>query len=87
MGLSNLPPGVSEGDIPGNSPEDCEWDFFHEKVDGDTAEFGLEPAEAHICWLRGLLCVPRIVEDGQKCEGILQQIHEWEDMRLDEWER
>ena len=35
--LSNLPPGVTEDMLPGNRPEDKEWDDFHEWID-DIAE-------------------------------------------------
>ncbi len=31
MPLSNLPPGVSESDIPGNRPEDIEAERLHEQ--------------------------------------------------------
>lgn len=32
-GPSNLPPGVSVSDIPGNRPEDEEWDQLHAHID------------------------------------------------------
>jgi hypothetical protein len=31
--MDNLPPGVSVSDIPGNRPEDLEWEEFHEWID------------------------------------------------------
>lgn len=34
MALSNLPPGMSERDIPGNSLRDQIWDDFYENVLG-----------------------------------------------------
>ena len=34
---NNLPPGVTDNMIPGNRPEDREWDDFHEWID-DIAE-------------------------------------------------
>ena len=37
MYLSNLPPGVTEDMLPGNRPEDIDWDKFHEWID-DIAE-------------------------------------------------
>ena len=33
MYLSNLPPGVTNNMIPGNRPEDIDWDNFHEWID------------------------------------------------------
>lgn len=33
---SNLPPGVMECDIPGNRPEDAEWDTVLDWICGDT---------------------------------------------------
>ena len=33
MYLSNLPPGVTDNMIPGNRPEDIEWEKFHEWID------------------------------------------------------
>jgi hypothetical protein len=37
----NLPPGVTEGMIPGNTPEDAEWDSLYDWI----AELGMEPSE------------------------------------------
>lgn len=34
MGLSNLPPGVTESMIPGNRPEDVLWDRLVDEVCG-----------------------------------------------------
>ena len=41
MGLSNLPPGVTESMIPGNRPEDWAWDKLWDWIQ-DT---GLTPEE------------------------------------------
>lgn len=41
MSISNLPPGVTESMIPGNRPEDEEWDHLIDWLDG----LGLSPAE------------------------------------------
>lgn len=32
MGLSNLPPGVRDCDIPGNRPEDAEYEDFCDRL-------------------------------------------------------
>lgn len=32
MPLSNLPPGVRDCDIPGNRPEDLEWDLLYDWI-------------------------------------------------------
>lgn len=42
----NMPPGVSESDIPGNSPEDVAW----EKLLEDIAGSGLSVSEARARW-------------------------------------
>lgn len=39
--MSNLPPGCSVADIPGNRPEDLEWDRLWDEM----ADWGLDPAE------------------------------------------
>ena len=51
---SNLPPGVSVGDLPGNRPDDEAWDKFHEWVGEQAAAKGLSPDEAMEAWSRGL---------------------------------
>ena len=51
---SNLPPGVNEGMIPGNRPEDMAWDKFHESVDDDAINLGLTPEEAKVVWNIGV---------------------------------
>ena len=51
--LSNLPPGVTENDLPGNRPEDEEWDKFYEKVDNDTIEMKLYVDQATTIWEMG----------------------------------
>ena len=39
--MSNLPPGVSNNDLPGNRPEDTEWDSLFEFL----SNCDLEPVE------------------------------------------
>jgi hypothetical protein len=39
--LSNLPPGCSESDIPGNRPEDVRWEKWLEEALGALDELGL----------------------------------------------
>jgi len=41
MYLSNLPPGVTEDMLPGNRPEDKEWDGFHEWIDEIAEEYDI----------------------------------------------
>lgn len=41
-------------DIPGNRPEDEEWDEFFETVTCDTGEMELTPRQAAIVWHIGL---------------------------------
>lgn len=42
----NLPPGVTESDLPGNRPEDEEWDAWFEEnataIDTEQTRFELE---------------------------------------------
>ena len=37
----NMPPGVSEADIPGNRPEDIEWDLLFDWL----SDSGLTPTQ------------------------------------------
>ena len=41
MGDWNMPPGISEADIPGNRPEDQEWDGLFDWL----ADSGLTPTQ------------------------------------------
>lgn len=51
---SNLPPGVTDGMIPGNRPEDREWEAIHESIDMDSDQRQLTPREALTVWRVGL---------------------------------
>lgn len=54
MRLSNLPPGVTDSMIPGNRPEDEEWDSFLEEVTRDTDENGMTVLRARKVWQAGM---------------------------------
>jgi hypothetical protein len=56
--MSNLPPGVTESNIPGNRPEDVEWDKFFVWFTDFADTFGINPAEAK-----------EIVEAGMAAKG------------------
>lgn len=56
---SNLPPGVSESDIPGNRPEDIAWEHLHEKIDSDSSDHGLTDMDARMAWEMGLYAFVR----------------------------
>lgn len=47
---SNLPPGVSEFNIPGNTPEEQAWDSLLENIQNS----GLTAQEARAVWEFGL---------------------------------
>ena len=52
MGLSNLPPGVRDSDIPGNRPEDIAADAFYEAIEDKCREFNCAyPDERLVDWL------------------------------------
>jgi len=48
MMRSNLPPGVTEDMIPGNRPEDGEWEEFHEWLEDLFIASKISPAEARV---------------------------------------
>lgn len=50
---SNLPPGVSASDIPGNRPEDMESDALLNKIIDDIDKKGYSIEEAHQAWKYG----------------------------------
>ncbi len=52
--LSNLPPGCSDSDIPGNRPEDVALEDFHDKIDADCVANEMTITEAHEAWSIGL---------------------------------
>lgn len=71
MSDSNLPPGVSTSDLPGNRPEDLAWEEFHEWLGDQTADQGFDPTEAREIWLNGLnLHKPNL-------DQLAQQIDDW----------
>lgn len=49
--MSNLPPGVTDSMIPGNRPEDAEWDRFYAMVGEDCEQAGLDAAQATYLWV------------------------------------
>lgn len=51
---SNLPTGVTENMIPGNRPEDMEWEQVHENIDWCAEYYSLSATDAHMIWNMGL---------------------------------
>jgi len=51
---SNLPPGVTEAMIPGNRPEDEEWERLYDYIDEVCAAHNINPKEAKMCFDIGL---------------------------------
>lgn len=51
---SNLPPGVNEGMIPGNRPEDIAWENLHEGIDQDASMEGMSDIDTMVAWKIGL---------------------------------
>jgi hypothetical protein len=51
---SNLPPGVTEGMLPGNRPEDMAWDKLHESIDNDAAKENMTDMDVFVAWKLGL---------------------------------
>ena len=60
MGLSNLPPGVTEGMIPGNRPEDIAWEKLHNDID----ELPFDEARRRFDVWADLLRVAKTARDG-----------------------
>ena len=54
MNESNLPPGVSVSDIPGNRPEDDAWDELVESIGTDAAEANMTDTDVLVAWRMGL---------------------------------
>ena len=50
---SNLPPGVTEYMITGNTPDDIKWEKFWNSIDKDAFEKGFTPEEAAEVWEMG----------------------------------
>ena len=48
MSNSNLPPGVTENMIPGNSPQDMEWDRVIDEMITWCERKGVEPMDAFL---------------------------------------
>ena len=51
--MSNLPPGVTEGMIPGNTPEDAAWEELFDKITIDATDDGMDARDARIAWIIG----------------------------------
>lgn len=54
MGASNLPPGVSDSDIPGNRPEDVAFENLVERIERDLEARGLGVDDANWIWTAGI---------------------------------
>jgi hypothetical protein len=63
-GLSNLPPGVTDSMLPGNRPEDLDWDAFHEQVDTDCDYFRFSPLQAMEAWKTAV----KLMKIGFECD-------------------
>lgn len=51
---NNLPPGVTESMLPGNRPEDREWEDFHGEIDIKCFDLKLSVEDAKWVWIQGL---------------------------------
>ena len=60
---SNLPPGVTPGMLPGNRPEDTEWEDFIEFASQSLAEGELTIEEAYMAVTIGKASVVAIRSD------------------------
>jgi hypothetical protein len=60
--MDNLPPGVSDSDIPGNRPEDEAWEKVHELLDSEASVYGWGPEEAREMLWWGVLVYRNIRE-------------------------
>lgn len=50
---SNLPPGITESMLPGNTPEDILWEKLYDKIYEDSLDMCLDPKDAHKIWELG----------------------------------
>jgi len=50
----NLPPGVTESMLPGNTPEDRAWDELIDQMFIDVAEMAITPWDAMKIWKMGV---------------------------------
>jgi len=55
--LSNLPPGVTDSMLPGNRPEDQEWEDFWTWLEDKVLESDLQPEEKEIFFEGGMYAV------------------------------
>ena len=54
---SNLPPGVTDNMLPGNRPEDLQWDEVLEWAANELSESGLDPDEVQRAVVIGIAAV------------------------------
>jgi hypothetical protein len=59
---NNLPPGVRDCDIPGNSPEDIAWDKAIEAIERITINEGLNAEEMAFAFAMGVQAL-RVVRE------------------------
>jgi len=50
----NLPPGVTDNMIPGNTREDLEWEALMDRLIKDSEKYYLSAEEARYIWEDGL---------------------------------
>jgi hypothetical protein len=59
---SNLPPGVTEGMIPGNTSEDAAWKTLFDDIGADADVNIMNAADAKIAWAIGLQAFLKVEE-------------------------
>jgi hypothetical protein len=57
---SNLPPGVSEGQIPGNGSECEDWESLHEWIDLIAEKHGLEASQVKLALEMGIAALEKV---------------------------
>ncbi len=57
---SNLPPGVSEGRIPGNDSECQDWESLHDWIDVTAQKRRLEACEVKLALEMGLAALEKV---------------------------
>ena len=71
---SNLPPGCSPSDIPGNRPEDEAWEQVFDAITRDADERGMTPADVMTAWRMGVAAWQTVAWDLEKLRCVTEDL-------------
>lgn len=84
MSGSNLPPGVTESMIPGNRPEDAEWDAFYDWFEDQCVESGFTVEEVRLAVTIGFSGLKGVKKDLNEMFRVVRE-DERQSLEMEGW--